>query len=92
MYLVFRKHDLTFIFCAPKHRDHHHYPIRFPLGGGLVAGLPHSWGYHPSFCYPILVSAPLSTRARAPGPREVHTRADEFHQRLSPSKAQVLSR
>lgn len=30
---------------------------RCPLGGGMVAGLPHRWHYHPHVCHSILVPA-----------------------------------
>lgn len=36
-------------------RDGDYYPWRRPLGGGVVAGLPHRWYNHPHVCRPFLV-------------------------------------
>lgn len=72
-------HHLIISTPPPQHRNYHHHPIRFSLGGGLVAWLPHSWGHHPALRYTILVPASLPACGWAPGPRQMHGRADKVH-------------
>lgn len=55
------------------------------MGGGLVAGLPHSRGHHPAVCHPLLVPASFF----AAGPREGHTGAEK---KRSPSAETQVSR
>ena len=72
-------------------RDHLHRALRLPLGGGLVAGLPHSRGSDSPVGHPLLVPSALPAH-RAEGRSTVHPGADQLHQRPHPAGAQVPRR
>lgn len=76
--------DLIFL-----HRCSDYHPRRRPLGGGVVAGLPHRRHHHAHICHSVLVPAQIVACPCGPARSQLHAGANPIHQRLPKPGAQV---
>lgn len=71
------------------HRNSDYHPRRRPLGGGVVAGLPHRRHHHARICRAVLVPAQIAARPRGQARPQLHARANQVHHRLPKPGTQV---
>lgn len=71
------------------HRNSDHHPRRRPLGGGVVAGLPHRRHHHARVCRSLLVPAEVAAHARGQARYRLHAGANQVYHRLPEPGAQV---
>lgn len=76
--------DLIFL-----HRYSDYHPRRRPLGGGVVAGLPHRRHHHAHICRSLLVPAQIAACPCGQARSQLHAGANQIHQRLPQPGAQV---
>lgn len=76
--------DLVFL-----HRYSDYHPRRRPLGGGVVAGLPHRRHHHARIRHSVLVPAQIAACPCGQARSQLHAGANQIHHRLPKPGAQV---
>lgn len=71
------------------HRNSDYHPWRRPLGGGVVAGLPHRRYHHAHICRSLLVPAQIAAHPCGQTRFQLLARANQVHHRLPKPGAQV---
>lgn len=79
--------SMTDLILLHRYPDDH--PRRRPLGGGLVAGLPHRRHHHAHICRPVLVPAQIAACPCGQARSQLHAGANQVHHGLPQPGAQV---